>query len=393
MSKLYGSVMKWGKSMDLFEIEGKSLFARYEIPVEQHMLLTETADPASFVFPCYIKAQVLSGKRGKAGGILFVESFSELPEKIQKVKDILFQGKKADYLMLSQKIDIIREMYLSFTIDNVSRKPMLLFSPDGGMDIETTLQEDKQKLLILDCTEGVNTEELCSSIRNMGIKGLNENELSSLALKLYRLFCDKDALLAEINPLVLTNDCHLIALDAKVTIDDNALYRQTDLDLLPRSRSALTPAEIAAREAGLEYVELDKEGNIGVIAGGAGIGMATVDTLRYYGGKPFNFLDLGGGVTSEKTCSAMKLLLRNPKIKGILINIFGGINNCADMAAGIEKAMRETGFPSLPVVVKSRGFSQETGWKIYDQLHFEQIKYGSTDDASKLIIQRLEAVS
>ena len=194
----------------------------------------------------------------------------------------------------------------------------------------------------------------------------------------------------EINPLALLEDDSLVAIDAKLVIDDNALYRQGDYTLLPRTTQKKSQQEIEAEKYDLTYVEVDPEGNIGTMAGGAGIGMATMDTIFHYGGRVNNFLDLGGGVTAEKTYQAMRILLQNEKTDQILVNIFGGINNCADMAEGIRRAYIELGI-NKQVVIKSRGFNQEQGWSIYDELDFPQTKYGTTDEAVQTLLALREA--
>ena len=176
-----------------------------------------------------------------------------------------------------------------------------------------------------------------------------------------------------------------MAIDAKLVIDDNALYRQGDYTILSRTAQEKSPQEIEAEKHDLTYVEVDSEGTIGTMAGGAGIGMATMDTIFHYGGRVNNFLDLGGGVTAEKTYQAMRILLQNEKTDYILVNIFGGINNCADMAEGIDRAYKELGI-NKTVVVKSRGFNQEQGWSIYEKLGFPQTKYGTTDEAVQTLL-------
>jgi succinyl-CoA synthetase beta subunit len=236
--------------------------------------------------------------------------------------------------------------------------------------------------------EAIDARELTEAVTNFGVKKEIAVQVAQTAQKLLALFLEKDLTTAEINPLAELMGNTLIAADAKVVIDDNALYRQNIPLLLPRGEDK-SPAALAAEEAGLAYVRLDKDGDIGIIAGGAGIGMNTVDTVYYYGGKPFNFMDLGGGVTREKTCSALSLLLADKRVKGVICNVFGGINNCLTMAEGFRDAIHSVQSDAV-VVVKSRGFSQEEGWRIYDELGLGQVRYGTTDDAVKRLMAQMQ---
>jgi len=374
--------------MDFYEIEGKKVFQRFGIPTENCQLVTDETDLSAVALPCVVKAQVLSGKRGKNGGIQFPKTEAELRAAVEHIRGMEIRGKRVQGLIISEMLDIREEYYLGITLDTMNKRALLLFTVYGGMDIEQLAKESPDKLIRMDCTGGLDGAAFLKAIEVFDLPEDREAAVCDIAKKLADAYIAMDATTIEINPLAVLADGRLVAADAKLVIDDNALYRQSGHVLIPRDEAAaMTEAEQEAAAADLVYVELNKDGNIGLIAGGAGIGMATVDTIRYYGGTPFNFLDLGGGVTAEKTCAALKLLLKNSQVTSILINIFGGINNCAVMAQGIQQAIRET--PSdARVVVKSRGFNQEEGWAIYESLGLAQIKYGTTDEAVQLLLRQ-----
>ncbi|MGN0968578.1 MAG: ATP-grasp domain-containing protein, partial [Oscillospiraceae bacterium] len=276
------------------------------------------------------------------------------------------------------------------TLDRRTKCILMLYTPCGGMDIEELAANSPEKLLRLSMGLRFDPAAVERALAYFGLPEADQKAIRQIAGRLFQMFLALDATTVEINPLAKLADGSFTAADAKLVIDDNALYRQGDYTLIPRQRTESERAR-QAREAGLSYVELDRNGNLGVIAGGAGIGMTTVDTISYYGGKAFNFLDLGGGVTREKTCAALTLLLSNPQVKGVLVNVFGGINNCKTIAEGVEDALLACPDTKAEVVVKSRGFSQEEGWQIFDRLGLGQVRYGTTDDAVKLLMKRLEA--
>ncbi len=372
--------------MDLYEIEGKALLRRFDIPCDFGRLYDENADVDSYPYPCVVKGQILSGKRGKAGAVKFADNPEELKSAAESIMQISISGKPMSAVMVSKKLSIKREFYLGLTLDTKNRALLLLFSPCGGMDIEEIAANSPEKLLRIDCTHGFDRASFERGIAGFALEADMAAKLTDIAEKLTRACFELDATTIEINPLAVIDNGELIAVDSKVVIDDNALYRQENYIIIPRAEVSLTGAAREAEEAGLVYVELDENGSIGLIAGGAGIGMATVDTISYYGGHAYNFLDLGGGVTAEKMYHAMHLLLKNPQVKQVLVNVFGGINNCAVMAEGIERACLEVK-SDKPIIVKSRGFNQEEGWAVYERLGFRQVKYGTTDEAVKLLLE------
>lgn len=257
------------------------------------------------------------------------------------------------------------------------------------MDIEELAASAPEKLLRFDCTAGFDAGAFVEAASVFELPDTHMEQVADIAEKLCNACFTLDATTFEINPLAVLKDNSLLAIDAKMVIDDNSLYRQDDYTILPRTAQSRSRQEAEAQAHGLTYVELDADGDVGTMAGGAGIGMATMDTIRHYGGRVNNFLDLGGGVTAEKTYQAMRILLQNESTDYILVNVFGGINNCADMAEGISRACTELGIQK-PVVVKSRGFNQEQGWNIYEKLGFAQTKYGTTDEAVQTLLRLKE---
>lgn len=346
--------------MKLYEYMGKELFAQYGIPLPDARVAStpeEAQKAAEQIGPVVIKSQVLAGKRGKAGGI----GFADTPEEARKEADRLLQmeigGYPVERVLVESKVQIDQEYYLSITIDGALRSPVVLASLEGGMDIEE-VPEDLIVKYPLDVTVGMKpfiAREIC---RRLGLKGTLAKEFGSLLDKLYRLFCGRDAELVEINPLVVSGE-KLLAADAKVTIDDDALFRQKDLPYVEER----TDLEKKAHDLGLAYVEL--EGDIAVMANGAGMAMATLDMIHYYGGRPANFLDAGGGAGVEQTARALELLLATePRV--IMINIFGGITRCDDVANAFATVKKEKGI-TIPVVFRLVGTNEEEGRKILEQ--------------------------
>ena len=373
--------------MDLFEAEGKALFSQAGIPINAGVLVLPGQEIPPLPIPCVVKAQVLGGKRKKAGGVRFPKNRTELESDIQDILSRTVDGKPVSGVLVTEYHDFLGEHYLAITVDTQNKGRVLIYSPEGGGDIERLAEEHPERLLRMAANETLDAKELTAAVTNFGVRKEIAAQVAQTAQKLLTLFLEKDLTTAEINPLAELTEHTLMAADAKAVIDDNALYRQSIPLLLPRGEDK-SPAAVAAEEAGLAYVRLEKDGNIGIIAGGAGIGMITVDTVYYYGGKPFNFMDLGGGVTREKTCTALSLLLADKRVKGVLCNVFGGINNCLTMAEGFRDAILSVKSDAV-VVVKSRGFSQEEGWSIYDKLGLGQVRYGTTDDAVKRLMAEM----
>lgn len=363
--------------MKMFEYMGKEIFAEFGLPVPMGRMVSNPDDAAQVTkeigSAVVIKSQVLSGKRGKAGGIKFAENPEEARAAAQELFGMTIQGLPVNILLVEEKLQIDKELYLSITIDGTAKKPVFIASSHGGMDIEEVAEEYivKQHIDVELGMQGFIANEI---VRRMGIglKSPQGKELVSVIKTLYKVFIQKDAELVEINPLVISGD-KVIAADSKVTIDDEALYRQLDL---PRVEER-TKIEKAAHDLGLAFVELD--GDIGVMANGAGITMGTLDTLTHFGGKPANFLDAGGGTGEEGTAKALELILsRNPK--SIIINIFGGITRCDDVARAFASVKKKVGIP-VPVVIRLVGTNQEAGRAILKEVGIEA--YDFMQDAIK----------
>lgn len=372
--------------MDYLEIEGKAQLKRFGIPVDTLTLLDSDEAIDSVTYPCVIKGQIMAGHRGQHGAVRVVKSREELLAAKAEIEKITINGHVMEGIAVSPAVDIAEEYYLGLTLDTKKRAMVMIFTPFGGMEIEDLAANEPEKLLYLDCTEGFDDEAFRAGVERFGLDAGRVDELAGIAGKLTDACFELDATTVEINPLVVLKDGSLLAIDSKLVIDDNALWRQGDYLMLPRTERDRSPQEEDASAHDLTYIELDPEGDIGTMAGGAGIGMATMDTIRHYGGRANNFLDLGGGVTEEKTYHAMRILLQNEETHYILVNVFGGINNCADMAAGIGRAYEEFG-GDKKVVVKSRGFNQEQGWEIYERLGFTQTKFGTTDEAVRALME------
>ena len=375
--------------MDYLEIEGKAQLRRFGIPTNDSILLTDDKIPEEITYPCVLKGQILAGHRGQAGAVRVVKSEEELRESKKIIENITINGQVMEGIIACNFLPIIEEYYLGMTLDVKNRAMIMLFTTEGGMDIEELAETEPDKLLKFNCTAGFNADEFRKEAAGFALSKERMDQVVDFAQKLSCACLELDATTIEINPLAVLEDGSLLAIDTKLVIDDNSLYRQGDYILLARSAQKVSSQEEEAKAHDLTYIELDPKGDIGTMAGGAGIGMATMDTIRHYGGRVNNFLDLGGGVTAEKTYQAMRILLQNEETNYILVNVFGGINNCADMAEGIARAYTELGVKK-PVVVKSRGFNQEQGWAIYESLGFAQTKYGTTDEAVQMLLRLKE---
>jgi succinyl-CoA synthetase beta subunit len=347
---------------------GKKLFARYGIPVpEGGVVVTadEAAELTARIGSVVVKSQILSGKRGKAGGIGFTDDPREAALLTSKMLGSELRGFTVDKVLVEEKLKIDREFYLALTVDGAARKPVILASAFGGMDIEEVPEEHMVRMPF-DVTIGLQPFLAREVVRRLGVTGEVAKQITAILFALYKIFVEMDAELVEINPLVISGD-KVIAADAKVTIDEDALFRHRDLPVVEER----TDAEKKAHELGLSYVELD--GDIAVMANGAGITMATLDLIQYYGGRPANFLDAGGGAGVEQTAKALELLLaKNPR--AILINIFGGITRCDDVANAFAYVKQNIGIP-VPVVIRLVGTNEDKGREILRENGIEAYKF------------------
>lgn len=350
--------------MKIHEYQAKKLFADYGIPVEKH-LLCETPDEARTAFEelgnkrAVVKAQVLTGGRGKAGGVKIVHNKEEAHQQANTILNMEIKGLPVKKVLLSEAVDIRSEYYVSFTIDRNSRSVILMLSASGGMDIEEVARLNPEKIqrFIIDPFIGL-PDFLARQYAFTLFKEIEKvNSMAVILQSLYHLFVDKDVSLAEINPLVLTNDGALVAIDGKLVFDDNALYRHSDISALNEPTEE-ERTEAYARSCGFSYVRMD--GSIGCMVNGAGLAMATMDLIKLYGAEPANFLDIGGSSNPRKVTDAMQLLLTDPKVRVVLINIFGGITRCDDVAQGLIQAI-EMLKPTIPIVVRLTGTNEQEG--------------------------------
>jgi succinyl-CoA synthetase beta subunit len=353
--------------MDLYEYQGKQLFKQFGIPVSEGRVATtpEEARRAAEELggPVVVKAQVLTGGRGKAGGVKLADSPDDAEQKAKDILGLDIRGHVVRTLWIEQASDIAKEYYLSITFDRGAKRPLFMFTTQGGVEIEEVAANDPDALVRLhvDALEGYQPWIARRLVYGAGIDDPNEQkQLASIIEKLYRCFVESDAMLTEINPLIVTPDGVVKALDSKFTVDDSSLYRHPDIAEF-RDTSAADPLEALAREKGVTYVKLD--GTVGILGNGAGLSMSTVDVVVVAGGRPANFCDLGGGGDAEGVVDALEVITRDPQVRSILFNIFGGITRCDEVARGILEALERIEI-STPIVVRLDGTNAEEGRRI-----------------------------
>ncbi len=342
--------------MKLHEYQAKEIFASYGIPIQKGTVIDrpEQIDEVSLKYPVVLKAQVLVGGRGKAGGIKLAKDAAEAREKAGVILGMDIKGEKVHRLLVAEAADIGAEYYLAFTVDRGARRLVVIGSAAGGIDIEEVARTTPEKIarMHIDPFVGFQPYHARELGRKLGFEGKLFLQFATIAHNLSRICTDMDAELAEINPLAIAGGA-LLAVDAKLIIDDNATYRH---DGLPRNEE-LTELEQAAKSQDLSYVELD--GDVAIIGNGAGLVMSTLDMIAHFGGRPANFLDVGGGATTENMAHAMSIVLRKPGVRALFINIFGGITRCDDIARAIASQP-----PKIPMVVRLTGTNEEDGRKI-----------------------------
>ncbi len=360
--------------MKIHEYQAKDLFSSYGIPVEQYILCS-TADQVAAAYDklamqkIVVKAQVLTGGRGKAGGVKLAKSREEATAYAKTILGMKIKEYTVNKVIASQAVNIGSEYYVSFVIDRNTKSVILMMSAEGGMDIEEVAAHTPEKIykFAIDPLIGI-PDYLARKFAFTLFKEIEQvNQMVAILQKLYKLFVNKDASLAEINPLVLTKEEKLIAIDAKMTFDANALYRP------PAIHALFEPTEDEQREAyakekGFSFVRLD--GEIGCMVNGAGLAMGTMDMIKLYGGMPANFLDIGGSSNPNKVIDAMNLLLNDPKVKVVLINIFGGITRCDDVATGLLKAFEQLK-TDIPVIVRLTGTNEKEGRQMLQGTRFK----------------------
>jgi succinyl-CoA synthetase beta subunit len=385
----------------IHEYQAKQLLHRYgvAIPTGKPALSTEAAyDAVSWVQKetgnpvVVIKAQVHAGGRGKGGGVKVAKNGDDAKQKIDQIFGMQLvthqtgpEGQKVKRLLVEQGIDIARELYIGMVVDRGSGRVTVMASTEGGMEIEEVAAKHPEKILkqTVDPAVGFRPWQARSIAYALGLKGDEVKAGAKFLGALYDAFIDLDCSLAEINPLVVTKTGQVMALDAKINFDDNALFRHHELAEL-RDLDEEDPSEQAAKEFDLSFIKLD--GNIGCMVNGAGLAMATMDIIKFYGGQPANFLDVGGGATAEKVTAAFKIITRDPSVKGIFINIFGGIMKCDTIANGVVTAVKEVGL-KVPLVVRLEGTNVELGKKILKESGLNLVAANDMADGAKKIVE------
>ena len=335
-----------------------------------------------------VKAQIYAGGRGKGGGVKVAKTIDEVRQHADSILNMTLVtpqtgpgGQPVHRLLIEQGVDISKEFYIGLVVDRQSQRVCLMASSEGGMDIEQVAATTPEKIhkVLIDPTTGLTDQEADNISRKIGVTESCIAEARKLLKDLYQAFDDTDASLAEINPLTMTGDGHIIALDAKMNFDDSALFRQPDIVAL-RDLDEEDPEEIEAAKHDLSYISLD--GNIGCLVNGAGLAMATMDIIKLYGGNPANFLDVGGGATAEKVTEAFKLMLHNPNLQAILVNIFGGIMKCDVIAEGVVTAAKQVKL-DVPLIVRLEGTNVKLGKKILADSGLPIISADNMADAAK----------
>ncbi len=368
--------------MNIHEYQAKELYRKYGIPVPKgipcmspeeaktaaEQLIEETGNEVVVV-----KAQIHAGGRGKAGGVKVVKGVDAAADAAKEIlgKTLVThqtgpEGKVVQRLLVEQGLAIKSELYLALVVDRESRRIAIMASTEGGMDIEEVAASTPEKIhtVAVDPAVGLQGYQVRQLAFALGLSKKEQRNFAGLLFKLAELFEKEDCSIAEINPLILTDDERVVALDAKVNFDSNAEFRHAELWGELRDLSEEAPTETEAKEAGLSFIQLD--GNIGCLVNGAGLAMSTMDTIKYYGGEPANFLDVGGGASQEAVTKAFRIILQSEAVQGIFVNIFGGIMRCDTIANGVVAATKELGL-KVPLVVRLEGTKVEEGRKILDE--------------------------
>jgi succinyl-CoA synthetase beta subunit len=375
--------------MKLFEYEAKNILARYGIPTPNGGLATNPSQAHEVVSklkpPFVVKAQVLVAGRGKAGGILFSDSIGEVEKDAEKLLRMQIKGIPVKSVWIEEKIQIKKELYFGITIDRFNQSYVAIASSVGGMEIEEIATKAPEKIIHfpINPQQGFHSFHARQMARKMGYAGNQLSELGRIFERLYCVGMDYDAELIEMNPLAETVNEKFVAADARIILDDNALFRHQEYKKkLLEGESELTPQEIEAMKNDLAYVKLD--GDIGVIGNGAGLVMATLDTIQYYSGQPANFLDVGGGAPAEKIAIALKIVLSDPKVKALFINILGGITRCDEVARGLLEAKAKIGV-TKPMVIRLVGTNEEEGKRILTEAGIHVLE--SMEEAAQRVVE------
>jgi succinyl-CoA synthetase beta subunit len=382
--------------MKIHEYQGKELFRRYGMATPRGIACFSVDEAVAAAQKLggkvwVVKAQIHAGGRGKGGGVKVAKSLEEVREKAKQILGMQLVthqtgpgGQKVRRLLIEEGADIRKELYVGMVVDRVTQRVALMASSEGGMDIEEVAAHTPQKIhkVFVDPVQGLTEKDAGDVALKIGVPESAKGQAVTMLQGLYKCFWETDASLAEINPLILTGDGRVIALDAKLNFDSNALFRHPDIVAM-RDMDEEDPLEIEASKYDLNYISLD--GEIGCMVNGAGLAMATMDTIKLFGGSPANFLDVGGGATAEKVTAAFKIMLSNKKVKAILVNIFGGIMKCDTIATGVVAAAREVKL-SVPLVVRMKGTNEDLGKKILKDSGLPIISADNMADAAKKVV-------
>ncbi|MFQ6099666.1 MAG: ADP-forming succinate--CoA ligase subunit beta [Anaerolineae bacterium] len=371
--------------MKLHEYQSKQLFAAHGVPIPVGDIAATPEEARRIAEelgrPVVVKSQVLVGGRGKAGGIKLAQTPDEAERVAGQILGMEIKGLPVRKVLLDEAADIRQEIYLGIVVDRANRRPVMMASSEGGMEIEQVARTNPEaiKEVTIDPFLGLRGYQTLTLAKGIGLVGEHFRGLDQVARGLYEAFMAYDASLAEINPLVVTGRGELLAVDGKMVLDDNSLFRHPDLAEM-RDVDEETQAEREAREAGLSYVQLD--GEIGCMVNGAGLAMATMDIIKHFGGAPANFLDIGGGAKAERVAAALRLILADPNIKAVLFNIFGGITRCDEVAKGIVAAFEEVK-PGVPLVARLVGTNEEEGRAILEGSGYQLITAATLAEAAR----------
>ena len=382
--------------MKIHEYQGKDILRRYGVAVPRGIAcfsIEEAVDAAKTLGgPVWVvKAQIHAGGRGKGGGVKLAKSLDEVRSHASQILGMQLvthqtgpEGQKVRRLLIEEGADIQKELYLAVVTDRVTQKVCIMGSSEGGMDIEPVAETQPEKIhkTFVDPLQGCTDAQVDELAAAIGVPPASIAQARQAIQGLYKAFWETDASLAEINPLILTGDGKVIALDAKWNFDSNALFRHPEIVEF-RDLDEEDPAEIEASKFDLAYIQLD--GNIGCLVNGAGLAMATMDTIKLFGGEPANFLDVGGGATTEKVTEAFKIMLGNPKVEAILVNIFGGIMRCDVIAEGVVSASKAVGL-KVPLVVRMKGTNEDQGKKILADSGLPIISANTMGEAAEKVV-------
>jgi len=387
--------------MNIHEYQGKNILREYGVNVPNgHVAYSvdEAVERAKQLESdvTVVKAQIHAGGRGKAGGVKVAKNLDEVRENAEDILGKVLvtpqtgpEGKEVKRLLIEEGCNIDKEYYIGLVLDRNTSKIVLMGSEEGGMEIEEVAAETPEKIFkeVIDPAVGLTGFQARRLAFNLNFPNELINKVANFVLNLYKAYIEKDCMIAEINPLVTTKEGDVLALDAKMNFDGNALYRQKDV-LELRDLDEEDENEIEASKHDLSYIQLD--GNIGCMVNGAGLAMATMDIIKYHGGNPANFLDVGGDATAEKVAEAFKIILSDPEVKGILVNVFGGIMKCDSIAQGIIEATKQLGL-EIPLVVRLEGTNVDLGKKLLNESGLNITAANSMDDGAQKIVNMVQA--